>query len=243
MTAEHLRHMQLHTAALYTYDSNGWITGCNQFDGGEVPRFHLARTTSANYCIFRNDLSNHVVGSIQRYAAKEPPLRDPKALPLYNDHYLEILSSQRPVEAIWHGPAYRFTTLERQDVVEDAVGSKDEAIIEINGSNSPLLATYMSDWLPDVPHRKPFLGVVSGTHVVAVCASVRITPGAHEAGVETLPSHRRQGYAAKVVAAWAKAVSQTNAVPLYSTSWDNHASQSVAASLGLELIGTDFHIR
>lgn len=46
-----------------------------------------------------------------------------------------------------------------------------------------------------------------------------------------------------LVAAWARRVRQQDAVPLYSTSWDNLASQAVARSLGAHLLGADFWIR
>ena len=76
----------------------------------------------------------------------------------------------------------------------------------------------------------------------AVCASVRMSSAAHEAGVETSPAFRKRGLAIAVVAAWAERVRLAGAIPIYSTSWDNVASQAVAARLGAELIGTDFHI-
>ena len=101
----------------------------------------------------------------------------------------------------------------------------------------------MSDWLPDVEHRSPFLAAIENDQAVAVCASVRISAAAHEAGVETHPGHRRKGHAARVVAAWVAAVLATGAAPYYSTSWDNLASQAVARRLEFELVGVDYHVR
>jgi len=60
---------------------------------------------------------------------------------------------------------------------------------------------------------------------VSVCCSVRITPTAHEAGVETHREFRGHGYAAHVVSAWASTVRDIGPIPLYSTSWQNTASQ------------------
>jgi predicted GNAT family acetyltransferase len=71
---------------------------------------------------------------------------------------------------------------------------------------------------------------------------VRITHEAHEAGVETLPDFRGRGYATDVVAGWARLVRSLGAVPLYSTSWENAASQAVARKLRLVQYGADFHI-
>ena len=85
--------------------------------------------------------------------------------------------------------------------------------------------------------------MLNGDNAVAVCASVRITDAAHEAGVETVPAYRRCGYATRVVRAWADAVSSMGAKPLYSTSWANLASQTVAKRLGLVFVGNDYQIR
>ena len=77
---------------------------------------------------------------------------------------------------------------------------------------------------------------------MSVCRSVRITPAAHEAGVETLPAFRGRGYAPDVVAGWARVVQSLGAMPFYSTSWENTASQAVAKKLHLVPYGTDFHV-
>jgi predicted GNAT family acetyltransferase len=79
-------------------------------------------------------------------------------------------------------------------------------------------------------------------HAVAVCGSVRQTGQAYEAGVETVLAYRGRGYAARAVAAWAGVVRALGRVPLYSTSWQNTASQSVARKLALIQFGSDLHI-
>ena len=76
---------------------------------------------------------------------------------------------------------------------------------------------------------------------MSFCCSVRISPQADEAGVETLEDYRGRGYATNVVAGWAIAVRELGRIPLYSTSWDNVVSQSVAKKLGLILYGVDLH--
>jgi RimJ/RimL family protein N-acetyltransferase len=77
---------------------------------------------------------------------------------------------------------------------------------------------------------------------VSVCRSVRITPAAHEAGVETLPRFRGRGYAPDVTAGWARLVRSAGAEPLYSTSWENNASRAVAKKLCLVQYAADFQL-
>jgi predicted GNAT family acetyltransferase len=86
-----------------------------------------------------------------------------------------------------------------------------------------------------------FALVVDG-HAVAVCASVRHTSVADEAGVDTAASFRGRGFAGQVAAAWAQAVRAESRIPLYSTSWQNDASRAVARKLGLAQFGSDLHL-
>ncbi len=60
--------------------------------------------------------------------------------------------------------------------------------------------------------------------------------------METLEEFRGRGYAAAVVAAWARAVRASGRIPFYSTSWDNIASQAVARSLGLIQYGSELSL-
>jgi RimJ/RimL family protein N-acetyltransferase len=83
---------------------------------------------------------------------------------------------------------------------------------------------------------------VAEGRAVSVCFSSRLTPRAAEAGVETAEPFRGRGYATRAVAAWAHAVRETGRIPLYSTSWNNLASQGVARSLGLRIYGADLSL-
>ena len=97
------------------------------------------------------------------------------------------------------------------------------------------MASELNSW-------QPYLAIIEDSQAVSICRSVRLSSRAHEAGVDTLTGYRRRGYAMSVVAAWALAVRALNRIPLYSTSWDNVASQGVARRLGLVQYGVDYHV-
>ena len=206
-----------------------------------MPRFHLSRSATGNRWRFRNDLAPDLVRALDTLSRTEPILEDfledffedVGQSPLNFRQYEDLLNAAAPVESIRTGPAFALPQLR----------NSSPHVVSISPTNAALLDPLMSDWLPDVPHRSPFMAAVVDGRAVAVCASVRITADAHQAGVETHPGYRRQGHALAVVSAWARAVNQLGAMPLYSTSWDNLASRAVARHLGGIFIGADYQVR
>jgi RimJ/RimL family protein N-acetyltransferase len=135
---------------------------------------------------------------------------------------------------MWSGPAWRvpdeIPTFEHKAI---PVTPADDELVRLL---SPVLAA------DDLPWRLPCLSLLDGGRLASVCFSARNTSIAAEAGVQTREEFRGRGYAPAVVAAWARAVRQEERIPLYSTSWDNLASRSVARKLGLLLYGVDLSI-
>ncbi len=224
--------MQFHIEALYLHDARSRIRSTNEWTSKVAPRFFLGRTGAGNLWRFRTDVPDDLALELEDLCNNEPVTTELPRTPLQRERLIRLLESHRPIERIWAGPAYWFS----RDV------SPGRGCVEIRDANTNLLRGGFEVWLEDVPHRQPFRAVLEGGRAVSVCASVRITNAAHEAGVETLPAFRRRGHAVSAVAGWAVAVRKLRAVPLYSTSWDNTASQNVAASLGLSRFGADFHI-
>jgi RimJ/RimL family protein N-acetyltransferase len=112
----------------------------------------------------------------------------------------------------------------------------------VTEANEHLLSPLFKGWARDIRRCQPMVMLSVDGQAVAICCSVRTTGAAHEAGVETAAAYRGRGYAAQVVAAWARAVRELDRVPLYSTSWENEASQAVARKLALIHFGSDLHI-
>jgi RimJ/RimL family protein N-acetyltransferase len=130
------------------------------------------------------------------------------------------------------GPAYQFT-----EYFEPS-----RPLLAITETNAERLRGGFEKLIAELPAWQPFLALVEESRAVSVCRSVRITPVTHEAGVETLPEFRGKGYAKEVVVGWARVVQSLGAMPLYSTSWENTASQAVAKKLHLVPYGADFQV-
>jgi hypothetical protein len=218
--------MRLHVEALYTYDERSRIESINQWHGGEPPRFYLARTTAGNLWRFHTSLPDELAHALHVLCKDEPAWNGTPQPPQHQHEYARLVTAHAPIRQISSGPAYWFS----KDF------SPHVQPVGIREANTALLQGGLDDWIADVPHRQPFMAAVEDCHAVSVCASVRITRAAHEAGVETLPTYRGRGHAVNVVAGWAKAVGTSGAVALYSTSWDNAASRRVAAKLGLQVM-------
>jgi hypothetical protein len=112
----------------------------------------------------------------------------------------------------------------------------------VTQDNMPVLEPWFVDLLPELNARQPVAAVLERDVAVAACFCARITVRAAEAGVETVPAFRGRGYAAAAVAAWAAALRRRGRLPLYSTSWENLASQGVARKLGMQHYGEDWSI-
>lgn len=222
--------MQMHIQALYMHDEQARLVAVNDGSGVRAPRFFLGRTEQGNVWRFGDDLPAELCTELEVLCQTEPLTRSER--PQHEAAYKDILARHDPIERIWFGPAYWFPN--------GAVATTEP--IRINEQNAYLLQGELQAWIPDVPYQQPFMALIVEGQAAAVCASVRITDAAHEAGVETLAIQRQKGYAVAVVSAWAEAVEKMGARPLYSTSSENMASQRVAARLGLSRYGVDFHI-
>ncbi|TMV46251.1 kasugamycin N-acetyltransferase AAC(2')-IIb [Paenibacillus mesophilus] len=229
-TAQEL--MVLHAEAMFTYDRNMRLRTVNEPWPGEspAPRFFMGRTMEGSaLCRFRYDVPETLVEQLNKLCADEPVIRDLRTRPKHFDAYMSLLQSDRYTM----GPCYRVPdeTVPNAQVVSITRDNRDEYL---HGG---------FEWLKsEIDYAQPCMALVNENKAVSICRSVRISPGAHEAGLETLNEYRGRGYAAAVVAGWAMAVREIDGIPLYSTSWDNLSSQSVARQLALSVYGVNFTI-
>ncbi len=227
--------MNMHIRALYTHDATARLLFVNEPDTKTRPaaRLFLGRTRAGNVWRFRADVPDTLCAQLNALCADEPPLSGEfKKPPRHLERYLRLLEPHPPGRHGSNGLAYQFTTYDMPSTQVIAVTEETPEVLQ--GGFEKLIA--------ELPAWQPFVALVKANRAVAVCRSARITSEAHEAGVETLPEFRGHGYAKDAVSEWARRVRNTGATPLYSTSWENVASQAVARKLELNCYGSTFAV-
>jgi len=226
--------MEIQVEVLFTQDKNGCLQCINEPIGAAkpAPRFFFGYTNEGSICRFRHDLPDNIVTQLREVAAAEPMSLNSQKIPSGHRQFEDILQSHAPIERVWIGPAYRFP---------EHIAPPTN-VVRLSRANAGLLKGDFAKIVSALNSSQPYLAVIEDSQAVSICRSVRSSSRAHEAGVDTLVGYRRRGYATSVVAAWALAVRALNSIPLYSTSWNNIASQSVARRLDLVQYGVDYHV-
>lgn len=227
-----LQLLDLQIDALFTHDAAGRIGFVNEPGGDRAPRFFLGRTGEGNRWRIRDDLPEAVARRLHELAADEPVSDDLRAAPRHLAAYHEALGE---VASSYTGPAYRFPDTLPTLTTTTQLTYADLHLLGRMGWNVDAEATGFAA-------REPYLAIIEDGAVVSVCFCSRLTERVAEAGLETLDGYRGRGYAPAVTVAWARAVRATGRIPLYSTSWDNLASQAVARKLGLVQYATDLSL-
>lgn len=224
--------MRVRADTAFTYDSRGRMLLSNEprvTDRRPAPRVWLAWTASGYVVRFGATVPDVLAQQIETIFARQPPTGELLAPPAALPDLRAALSAHGPLAREEGGPAYRFP--ETIAPTGDAV-RVTEANHDIARETFPWLYDEYADW-------RPCFAVLRDGAAVSVCFSSRIGSNACEAGVETLPAFRGHGYAGAVTAAWAAAVREAGLIPIYSTTWENLASQAVVRKLGLVMFGAN----
>jgi hypothetical protein len=236
MDMSDLQLLELQVEALFTHDPAGRIAAINEPGGSPAPRVFLGRTRVGNLWRVRHDLPAATARRLGSLAAAEPVSDDLRAEPRNMAAFLEALRADQGARSVWSGPAYHFpNSLPAPTAHVTRVTPADVHLLHRMDWDLEALAAEFGSW-------GPMAAVVEGDAAVSLCFSARLTERAAEAGVQTLEGYRGRGYAPAVVAVWTQAIRATGRIPLYSTSWDNRASQAVARKLGLMQYGADLSL-
>lgn len=226
---QELELMRLHCDALYVQNDVLDIVCINDWLRRPAPVFWMGVTHGGIQWRFRDNVSSDIRVRAERMIDQEPHCVSAEQ-PRHHDAFRSLFGMRSAIA----GPTYWLS---------DMSAYRDHPTQRVSAANAYVLqGSELDAWIPDIPHQQPVFASLVRGRAVAVCASVRSTGAAHEAGVETLPHHRRAGHATAAVAAWARELLGAGIVPLYSTSWSNLASQRVASALGFEAFGWEYRI-
>ena len=216
--------LQLHT--LFVLDGRGRIVSTREHAATPGPRFALIRGATQCAWATRADMDDELAGRVHVLALDEPPTRDFESEPVNAARYIALLGGR-----IQAGPAFIFP----------AGIAQPKDIVSINELS--LLERHFHGWTADeIPECSPIMAIVEEGAAISVCFCARRSPTAAEAGVATAERFRGRGFAARVTAAWARAIEATGRLPIYSTSWTNGASLAVARKLSLSLCASDWSL-
>jgi hypothetical protein len=220
----------LHIRTCFVLDDDGRIIGTREPSATRGPLFTLVKSQEACAWAVRADVPPAVAKELNELAQDEPPALDPRQAPVYSRRYISLLEGRIPANELSErktvesdGPAFEFP--------DSLVQFSDVVIIE----DERLLNRNFTGWIPGEIEagRSPVLAIVENGYPVSVCFCARRSEIAAEAGVATAEAYRGKGFGPRVTAAWALAVRGSGRIPLYSTSWANHASLAVAKKLNL----------
>lgn len=227
--------MRLQVSNLFRRDALGRLLSTNETPPFEAPRLFLGRTRDGNAWHVRHDLAAVQAERLTALLEHESPLGVLGEEPLCLGPAISILARNQPVTSIHRGPAFVFE-------VAPVAGSGTRRLA--SGDRAPYHPQLQEmGWMePPDNSQQPFFVIEVDGVVVSICHSSRSSPEAAAAGVSTAPDYRQRGFAQRVVASWAAEVIGGGRAALYSTTWDNAASRTIAAGFGLRLFGEDCHI-
>jgi RimJ/RimL family protein N-acetyltransferase len=224
--------IEIQLDVLFARDARGRLTATRDPAARPAPRLFLGRSAQGNVFALRGDVNAATGVALSRLCSAEPRLAAPalESWPICRDRARELLA---PVAVEHRGPAYVLPAELPHDLRAREVRAEER-----------------SEWCEAFPWLAqafdafaPVVIAFEAGQPAALCHSPRgRTALAAEAGVETLPAFRARGLATAAVACWARAVQRSGRLALYSTSWENRASQAVARRLGARLYGEDWHL-
>ncbi|MGV2883775.1 GNAT family N-acetyltransferase [Paenibacillus taichungensis] len=215
--------MKIQANTLYTMDNQKRLLSINEPDGGQAPAFFIG-ITSVGQCFYYHE---------QLPLTLIEELGCDTELPLDIAKLIRRVETFKPVRSVWMGPAYTFP---------EKCGEWHPNVQLIESHRTFLLEEHFSDLIERLHEKMPVAAYVIENSAVAVCCSARVSTQGAEASLYTAHNFRGQGYAAEAVKCWQYHIKESGRIPIYSTSWDNIASQTVARRLGLIQFGVDFSI-
>ncbi|WP_409291231.1 GNAT family N-acetyltransferase [Peribacillus sp. SCS-37] len=217
--------MKHHMNVLFKHDAENRMSVVNEPPCEPAPRFFLGVTKLGSEVSFSSSLAPRIVEKLEEVIGTIPSAN--------LGEVIEVLSMDRPVTKLWIGPAYVFSYVRKRTFT---------TAIKVTDKNKEILKPHFPHTFENFEYKQPCFVIVEDNIPVSICCSARQTSKADEASVLTHKNYRGRAYGVNVASAWAAEVQKQGRIALYSTSWDNFASQSLARKLQLVQYGTDIHM-
>ncbi|WP_440117951.1 GNAT family N-acetyltransferase [Paenibacillus sp. QZ-Y1] len=215
--------MKIQADTLYTMDDQKRLLRINEPDGGQAPALFIGITSAGSCSYYHEQLPSTLIEE----------LGCESGLSLDIPKLIRRVETFKPIKSVWMGPAYTFP---------ENCGKWHAKVQLIDRHRAFLLSEHFPELIERLHEKMPVAAYVMQDSAIAVCCSARVSTQGAEASLYTAPDFRGQGYAAEAVKCWQHHVKESGRIPIYSTSWDNTASQTVARKLGLIQFGVDFSI-
>ena len=224
--------IHIHAETLFLSTSSGQLRfnadpGYSEHELEPAPRFWLGQTAQGVIWRVREHLPTDLIQSLEPLVQNLTPAINPVTAAAQTHAIRTTLQRYAPITGESSGPAYW---------MPDSYPVPSHVIL-ITPATAHLLSTFFP-W-KQTPRALHLAGPLAATIVdgcaVAICFCARLTTVAAEAGVETTELARGYGYGKAAVAGWAAAIRSRGLLPMYSTSWENRASQAIARRLGMLL--------
>lgn len=217
--------MEHHVNVLFKNDNKNRMIAVNEPPYDTAPYIFVGGTRLGNVVRYSNRLDEGIIKKLEQVIDPDTGVD--------LGGVIGILSRGRQISNFWTGPAFLFPNVSGR--ITDA--------IQITESNKGCLKLNFPHVINELEYRQPCFAIIKKETAVSICCSARQTNEVAEASLATLEKFRGRAYAIDVANAWAAEIQSQGRTALYSTSWDNFASQSVARKLKLTQYGTDFHMR
>lgn len=212
----------LQCEALFRSDAVGRLRSINEPGDQLAPRFFLGSTPAGVLCRFRFDLPDALVRELTKLC--QPPVQ--------HEAIRAALAAHGPIAWEHRGPAFW---------AAHPLPPAPNTLL-ITDTNADALGRWFPRLQAELEARQPIAAWIEDGDAVAVCYCARRTQRVAEAGLETAEPFRRRGYAAAVVQRWVAEVQAQGRLALYSATWENVASRSLAAKLGFVCYGEDWSV-
>ncbi|MEK4425574.1 GNAT family N-acetyltransferase [Solibacillus sp. FSL K6-1523] len=220
-----LQLMELHVNVLFKHDTENRIKVVNEPPYEDAPKIFIGGTDLGRVVRYSNTLDANLVEKLKPLISTNSDIN--------LSEIINVLSSDHPLHHLSIGPAYVFPNVRNRTHTQ---------AIQVTHENKELLKPYFPYTFEDFEYKQPCFVIIENDMPVSICCSARKTTKADEVSVFTHEDYRGRGYGIDVVNAWAEEIQKQGRTALYSTSWDNFSSQSVARKLKLLQYGTDIHI-